>query len=312
MPPPPKNTPKPFVTQPQGGAPPRPAVGTENIPYVHPQPSQGLDPRYFGGPNPQLTSTVGPTTATVSQGGISPLMPMGVPAMPMPGYPVAPTMQPPMAAPAGLGGTPYYTPVAALPGSPGHPSYGYVRLDAYFLSRLPAAGLTFWHRLRTVDGTTAISAAGTEYTLNLYQLPQGLSLIIFYFVQNWYDAGLDPLDPDALTAFQTNQDTYGRVGINLLVNNAPVFDANEVLYDPNGGSPVIREQSGFTALNQNLLDVGNHPTAVYVRDNATVSVRYTVAALPGHVPSAVGVELRGYVIPTKSFQELLISVRNQW
>ena len=190
------------------------------------------------------------------------MMPM---AVPMPGQPMMPQQ---MVAPAGLGGQPMYSPVAALPGSPGHPSYGYVRLDAYFLSRLPAAGLTFWHRLRTVNGTTAISAAGTEYTLNLYQLPQGLSLIIFYFMQNWYDAGLDPLDPDALTAFQTNQDTYG--------------------------------------------DVGNHPTAVYVRDTATVSVRYTVAALPGHVPSAVGVELRGYVIPTKSFQELLISVRNQW
>lgn len=303
---PPRNTPKPFVTQPQGGAPPRPHVGTENIPYVHPQPSQGIDPRYFGGPNPRLDSVVGPTTASTTQGGIAPMMPM---AVPMPGQPMMPQQ---MVAPTGLGGQPTYSPVAALPGSPGHPSYGYVRLDAYFLSRLPAAGLTFWHRLRTVNGTTAISAAGTEYTLNLYQLPQGLSLIIFYFVQNWYDAGLDPLDPDALTAFQTNQDTYGRVGINLLVNNAPVFDANEVLFDPNGGSPVIREQSGFTALNQNLLDVGNHPTAVYVRDNATVSVRYTVAALPGHVPSAVGVELRGYVIPTKSFQELLISVRNQW
>jgi hypothetical protein len=34
--------------------------------------------------------------------------------------------------------------------------------------------------------------------------------------------------------------------------------------------------------------------------------------LPAHIPSAVGVELNGYLLPTKEFQELLISVRSQW
>jgi hypothetical protein len=200
-----------------------------------------------------------------------------------------------------------------MPGAAGHPSFGYTRLDSYFLSRLPAAGLTFWHRKHIVEGTTAIAAINTLFTLPIYQLEQGLSLVVLSFAQNWYDSGLDPLDPDALTAFQSDQAVYGRVGINMIVDNAPVFDAHEILFDPNGGIPTTRQQSGFTALNQNLLFVGDHPTAVFVRDHATVQVRYTVSnVLPGHIPTAVGVEMSGYVMPTKAFNELLISVRNQW
>lgn len=318
--PPSRNTPKPFVTQPQGGAPPRANVGTENSPLIHPFPGQPVDPRIFVGPHPALEARQGGSTpagfdartgAAVQAQQAQQGQQLSVPA----GAPQAAVMQQQM---HGLDGiellrrSPSF-PVDQMPGAPGHPAFGYTRLDGYFLSRLPAAGLTYWHRKRVVAGTTAFASVNSTYTLPMYQLQQGLSLVVFSIVQNWYDSNLDPLDPDALTAFQADQDTYGRVGINLLVNNAPVFDAFETLYDPNNGTPTVREQSGFTALNTNLLYVGNHPTAVYVRDNATVQVRYTVSdTLPGHVPAAVGVEMRGYVLPTKSFQELLISVRNQW
>jgi len=319
--PPSRNTPKPFVTQPQGGAPRRPAVGTESLPYTHPFPGQPVDPRFFVGPHPGLEARQGSSTpagfdarqgaaAQAQQAQQGHLLP--VPA----GAPSAPAMQQMRGFDGGaemLRRSPPWPSVDQMPGAPGHPAFGYTRLDGYFLARLPAAGLTFWHRKRLASGATVMAAPDTTYTLPIYQLSQGQSLVVLSFTQNWYDEGLDPLDPDALTAFQADQDSYGRVGINLLVNNAPVFDAFETLFDPNGGSPTTREQSGFTALNTNLLYVGDHPTAVYVRDNATVEVRYTMASvLPGHVPTAVGIEMRGYTMPTKAFQELLISVRNQW
>lgn len=302
---PPKKPHTPFKTQPQGGPPPEARTGTETVPAIHSWPGQQVDPRTFVGPNPVLTQPK-PTPMTSSGparildarmgGGIVPAQ--GAPSV-VPSSYLAPVEA------RGFGDTPI--------GTKQRPAYSVSRLDNYFLTRLPAAGQTFWHRKHVVNGNTVMAAPNTQFTLPMYTLPQGLSLVIMYFVQNWYDASLDPLDPDALTAFQSNQDAYGRVGINLLVNNAPVFDANEILFDPDGGANTTRKVSGFTLLDTNLLNIGVHPTAIYARDNAQISVRFTISnTLPAHIPSAVGVELNGYLLPTKEFQELLISVRSQW
>lgn len=311
---PPKRPQTPFRTQPQGGAPPQARMGTETVPAIHPWPGQRVDPRTFVGPNPVLTAPK-PTQMTASgpaQQSPAVAAPPAGAAPPAAVAPVAPAAQHGLGliGPFGLQGRGENDPIL---GTRRTPVYSLSRLDNYFLSRLPASGMTFWHRKHLVDGAVVMSAPNTVYTLPMYTLPQGLSLVIMSFVQNWYDASLDPLDPDALTAFQTNQDAYGRVGINLLVNNAPVFDANEILFDPDGGLGTRREVSGFTALDTNLLNIGVHPTAIYARDNSKIGVRFTMSStLPAHIPSAVGVELNGYLLPTKEFQELLISVRNKW
>jgi len=317
----PPNRPRtPFKTQPQGGPPPEAHVGTETVPAIHSWPGQKVDPRTFVGPNPKITppkptqmTSSGPARQLDSRQGAGITMPAaGSPIVgataPAAGFGAAEIVPASYLAPVearGLGGAPI--------GTKQRPAYSVSRLDNYFLTRLPAAGQTFWHRKHVVNGNTVMAAPDTQYTLPIYTLPQGLSLVIMYFVQNWYDANLDPLDPDALTAFQSNQDAYGRVGINLLVNNAPVFDANEILFDPDGGANTTRKVSGFTLLDTNLLNIGVHPTAIYARDNAQIGVRFTISnTLPAHIPSAVGVELNGYLLPTKEFQELLISVRSQW
>jgi hypothetical protein len=301
---PPKKPHTPFKTQPQGGPPPEARIGTETVPAIHDWPGQRVDPRTFVGPNPVVKQIQGQMTSSGPAKVIDARLGGGI----IPATGGAPSVPSSYLAPVearGFGDTPI--------GTKQRPAYSLSRLDNYFLTRLPAAGQTFWHRKHVVDGNLVMSAPNTQYTLPMYTLPQGLSLVIMYFVQNWYDANLDPLDPDALTAFQSNQDAYGRVGINLLVNNAPVFDANEILFDPDGGANTTRKVSGFTLLDTNLLNIGVHPTAIYARDNAKISVRFTMSnTLPAHIPSAVGVELNGYLLPTKEFQELLISVRSQW
>lgn len=253
-----------------GGPPPRPpVVGSSSAPVNHPFPGQSVDPREFVGPNPTISAPKP--------------MALKVPGGPRP-LPVAPQ-------------------AVSVPAPPER-----IRLDDFFLSRLPAQGLQYWHRKRVVRGSTAVGAIGV-FRQQIDVLPQGLALVAFHLRQTWYDAGLDPLDPDALTAFQDDQPTYGRVGLNLLINGGPVFDARENLVDPNGGLFTARVIFGFSRLNENLLYLGEHPTALYIRDNATIEAAWTTLAVPGHVPTAVGVEVRGYTVPFKKYQEILAGVR---
>lgn len=191
-------------------------------------------------------------------------------------------------------------------GGPGLPVAA--RLDSYFFTRLPEQGMYPWHRVKTVAGSTAFSAINTVYDSVVQKLPQGTSAVIMQVVQYWLEAGLDPLDVNALEAYPDYQNAYGRVSTNLLFNRTVVFNAEEELYDPAG---VTNKVSGFTMLNQNILNIGPHPTAIYVPDGASISIRWiTGPVLPAHIPSAVGVRLDGYTLPTKTLNNIMRSVRS--
>lgn len=179
-----------------------------------------------------------------------------------------------------------------------------------FLSMLPPRTLTPWHRVAMVPGATAFAAAPSTYTSALATTPQGYGLVIFDLKQYWLDEGLDPLDPDALQAMQDFQAFYGRVGMTIQARgSASLWDAQESLIDPNGGAYTPRTVYGFSILNQNLLYLGMHPTAVYVPENTPIDVAWTVQALPDHIPSAVGVSADGYLMPTKVFNQVLEGLR---
>jgi len=124
----------------------------------------------------------------------------------------------------------------------------------------------------------------------------------------WYESGLDPLDPNVLTAMQDNQNAYGRIPFNLLVNGIPLVDVNETLYDP--GILTTRSVSGYTSLNTNLLLTGNHPTALYCAENQTLTASFQHAATPGNIPTAIGVSLKGYAIPTRQFEKVMQAIRS--
>lgn len=289
-----------------GGPPPRAVPGTDRTLLAHPVPTAELDPSNFVGPDATLSPPkavaairhAGPAAGVIGEG---PMTPAAVAAA---------------ATEAGAAGAHALLAPLVEAFRRNSPLSGRVSgtlplvgLDQYFLRRLPAQGLQIWHRKRAVRGTTAI-VAGTTFRLLVDTLPRGVAVVIMKVKQYWYDAGLDPLDPDALTGFQDNQAAYGRVAFNLLANNQPLFDAFEDLVDPNGGAFTARRVQGFTELNQNLLFVGEHPTAIYVQDGYPITATWTTGALlPAHVPTTVAVELQGYTVPMKLLREILINVR---
>lgn len=185
-----------------------------------------------------------------------------------------------------------------------------VRLWQQFVGMLPPEGFINWRRTVTVAGTEVSGITlGTDYVKDIEVVPTRTTRLIFACEFFWLDQGLDPLDVDALAAFQDYQNAYGRWPANIRANSVPLLDVKESVFDPTGGG-TTRIVGGVTRLNQNILDEGGgHPTVFYVKEAQTLSVAWTNVALPGHVPSAVGVELRGYSIPQSVFDEVLTQVR---
>jgi hypothetical protein len=176
-----------------------------------------------------------------------------------------------------------------------------------FLSRLPPRGLQYFHRQFSFDGTVVMAAVADNRQL-LFTLAPGQALIITRLVQNWLDAGTDPLDPDAMTSFPEHWDANGKVGFTIYREGSAIYDAQEFLFDPNGGAPVTRTVTGFTDLGRNLLEIGQHPSCTYIIEGR-IEGGWSVAAIPAHVPTAVAVEIEGYIAPTKTVYETMIGNR---
>ena len=186
-----------------------------------------------------------------------------------------------------------------------------VRVWQEFVSKLPPAGFISWRRTLTRPGSDISGlTVGTSTEFIIETVPTKITRLIFACEFVWLDQELDPLDADALTAFQDHQNTYGRWPALLLANNQAMFDVKENVFDPNGGAGLQREVRGVTRLNQNILDMGGgHPNVLYVKENQELRVRWTNIAAPGHIPSAVGVELRGYSLPKSVFEDVMEKVR---
>ena len=289
-----------------GGPPPRAPAATPIPGPDHDWPVEAVDPRNFVGPTPKLSEPKASTPIKPSAAATP-----AAPAAPAPTGPQATLVDRQLMEKFLQRLQTQQLRAQTFGAGEGDPVDAHVRVDDFFLSRLPAQGLLPWQRKRTVRGTTAI-VANTTYTEDIATLPRGTSLILMVWRQFWLDAQADPLDPDALAALQDDQDAYGRVSNNMLFNRSPVFDSSEQLVDPNGGAYTVRRISGFTTLNQNLLYVGNHPTAIYAPDASTITATWTTGpVVPGHIPSVVGVQLQGYTVPTKTFIEVLRAVRRK-
>lgn len=179
-----------------------------------------------------------------------------------------------------------------------------------FLSQMPPQSARFWHRLKTYVGTSVIgTSAGDVNTRLIYQVPQGYSLVILSFKQYWFASGSDANEPDALAAYQDYQNIFGRIATRLLFNESQPYNVLEDVYDPNGGSGVTRKVNGWSRLNTNLLLMGEHPTALYAGNEVEVNVAWEVNEPLNTIPTAVGVELDGILMPTKEYKEFLIRVR---
>ncbi len=175
-----------------------------------------------------------------------------------------------------------------------------------FLSRLPPQGLTYFHRTWTFEGTTVLTAGGERQ--NLFTLDPGQSLILTNVEQLWLQAGTNALDLDSMVNFTQYQETNGKVLFNLLLNNSAVFNAQEVLWDVNGGAGTLRQGGGFSEIGTNLLNMGDHPMAAYLIEGE-VDAFWSLQATPAQVPDAIGVRLDGFLVPTRTLYEVIISVR---
>lgn len=186
-----------------------------------------------------------------------------------------------------------------------------VRQDGHFLARMPSRELSFFSRFVTVSGATAIPGNFSRYALDVYNVPKGQGLIILNMTQVWLDAFTDPLDNDVLTPLQDYQNANGRVNMYLTQNGQPVFNVTNRLFDPvGGGAAPPRNVAGFTILNQNVLNVGNHPTAAFISEAAKLQfVITTDNNIPAHIPTAIGLNIQGYILPYAIMLNFLRSLR---
>ena len=175
-----------------------------------------------------------------------------------------------------------------------------------FLSRLPPQGLTFFHRAWTFDASVVLASGGAKQSL--MSLDPGQSMIITDLRQVWLLAGADAADPDTYQPFTQYMEMNGKVSFNLLVNGAAVFDAKEKLWDVNAGTGVTRNADGFSAIGENLLDIGDHPMAAYVISGDLAGF-WSLQATPALLPDAIGVTMNGFLVPTKTLYEVIIAAR---
>lgn len=178
-----------------------------------------------------------------------------------------------------------------------------------FLSALPPQGLTLFHRMWTFEGTTVLSA-GVSALRALFTLDPGQSLILTSLIQNWYQSANSALEPDALEPFPEYWNINGNISFELVLDNSAVFNAQESLFDPAGGAGATRSAPGFTRLGVNLLDYGLHSTAAYLLEG-DVQARWNYNSAPAVVPTSMGVEVRGFLAPTKTVYETIIDVRRR-
>lgn len=251
---------------------------------AHAQPSEGMTAEPFVGPTPELIPTTDwnyPMPRAAALGG------MNVP---------------------GLGAVIPYPTTHGAGGLIRGPS-GATNTTGRFLDRLPPQILRPWHRRISTQGTATI-IAGTVVRQTLYTVPRGLGVIIMTWTPSWLVSGQQAVDLNALTALSDQFDAYGRVAHYLAIGGGSIGDLRESLFDPNSGVGVTRTVFGYTLLNQNLLNLGSHPTALYAVDGARIDGVWTTGAVaPGLIPTAVSVDLTGYILPQKALFEVLFQGR---
>ncbi len=181
------------------------------------------------------------------------------------------------------------------------------QLAGFFMSRFPPEQAIWWHRKVSAEGDVVIAAAGISEganigLINIDTIPSGFGVIITSWRQYWVFP-CDVTEPTVLASYGPYAATTGRTAHNLLVDGLPVYDAFEKLYDPVSDS--TRQNYGFTDLDRNLLEVGSHPTAIYIRDNAFLQGAWmTGPATPSPIPTVVGLELDGWILPNRLFYEV--------
>lgn len=195
-----------------------------------------------------------------------------------------------------------------------------------FLADLPLSVLTPFVRQRLwipdfsgPSGNTFPVDGGSSFsTFDLFDVPVKDSLILTYVTQTWLRAeDPSPLPPAVPTqqgtvysALPTTAGASGAAPLSITVNKNPIVDVSGAYNDANFPSTVAWYPpsdgivvSGFVGQQQNLLDFGDHRTAVIIAENQTVGALYTAtygsALQAAEIPDAVLIVCKGFLAPTQ-------------
>jgi hypothetical protein len=187
------------------------------------------------------------------------------------------------------------------------------RLLDYWASRLPAEIMRHTHRRAMIAGSSVFSTTlNTVNDLTIFQVPARHSFIMLNLRQVWLKAQCVSDDEDAYTALGDYHAAYGKVGFEILFDGTSPMDAQEQLLVPDiaTGALGTLDVRGYTTLNRNLLRMGENPIALYAKDKTKITGRWqTYSSDIDFVPTAVLVEVEGYTMPTKTFNEILLRIR---
>lgn len=195
-----------------------------------------------------------------------------------------------------------------------------------FLADLPLSVLTPFVRQRLwipdasiSPNTFPLSEGSSVTTYDLFDVPIKESLILTYITQTWLRAEdpPSPLPPGAPTsegtiysALPLTAGVSGAAPLSITVNKNPIVDVSGAYndtnfvstapwYPPSNGAVV----SGFIEQQRNLLDFGDHRTAVIITENQTVGALYTAtygtALNLDERPDAILIVCKGFLAPTQ-------------
>jgi hypothetical protein len=195
-----------------------------------------------------------------------------------------------------------------------------------FLADLPLSVLTPFVRQRLwipdlTSGTNTfpLSEESSVTTFDLFDVPQKESLILTYVTQTWLqsDDPPTPLPPavpaDVNTVYSALPLTAGASGVaplSITVNKNPIVDVSGAYNDANFAStfPWVPPSegvivSGFVEQQRNILDFGDHRTAVIITENQNVgalySATYNTAVNAIERPDAILIVCKGFLAPTQ-------------
>jgi hypothetical protein len=178
-----------------------------------------------------------------------------------------------------------------------------------FAADLPPKGFVPFYRTHSIGATLVTGVPeGSFYEITMEDVPSGTGLLLYDVRYKWLEDNTDPLDPQVLNEMQSQQAINGTITLDLMVDGASSNNNEQKLYDPYSSTTITRR--GWALLNTNLLQFGNSPSVIYVRQGQTLTARFYHNRTPGNVPTALYVSLKGYAVPFNNYQKIERKTRN--
>lgn len=176
-------------------------------------------------------------------------------------------------------------------------------LEAFFSSLPPTEVVYYIREINVTPLITALSAAPFELYRVIDDIPTGTSLLLTHIEQNFYDedtsvfpATFQLIEPDS------GDGLANPILFNIFSNNVSLLESG---YAETNSVGTTTSSSGTTIRGRNILDFGQHKTGLFVLEDSTLTLKYTLFgnAVGTNIADYASVRLRGFKMPTKTLQE---------